>query len=696
MTSRSRILVLSFSILAPVFVVGIALLVYFLVPRFRAENANNTAAKRACTSFDVFDTLIGRRVNDPTDVYDIVEAQGISGFKALRIQAQKQSDCSWHSIYAEYDKLSLCGTRERARIQELELCAEESVVYLIRSNASRVRDGDVLVSDMYLPSHAIRRLLRKAGFATAVNLHVSCDGKSSGAIWPKLQKLYSIKVHVGDNAHSDGSSPKECGIPTEVTAAYRFNWTEEYLFSEGARACGLALRQFRLQSPTPQYDLGRMQFEFNLLLLLHMSHIIGKIASAECLHNILLCTRDGCLLEYILPVLYPSLNCVRFHTSRMAYRNSNAAYDAYLRSVYIPNETVIFDLHGTFNSGRATFMRVFGHLPRVHLFDTYITEANKFPGFTFSYTTIGDWLERINLDVVGPLVEITSAGKDIRAPPAYDIPPATEAHSIVKSFAEFIQTHETAFHQLSLLPQQWLHILSEAKGRRLPNNVKQYKDDDDSQSLTEVANTKSTPKGTLYGDKHGYTHHYQHILNPFNTQTRITLLEIGLSSFGSTSTPSLDMWEQYYGSRVRTVGFDKDRAFTRCTAASRNIIIGNQSSPKDLARCSPFGPYDIIIDNGSHISAHQQVSLKCLWPLLKTGGVYVIENLHQDDTKTTANMLQKWENGSECFTEFMDEVSAELVRASAIISFYKSFAQSTQYDEAQLQYAMAVLTKVGI
>jgi hypothetical protein len=38
------------------------------------------------------------------------------------------------------------------------------------------------------------------------------------------------------------------------------------------------------------------------------------------------------------------------------------------------------------------------------------------------------------------------------------------------------------------------------------------------------------------------------------------------------------------------------------------------------------GPFDIIIDDGSHITSHQILSFETLWAYLNVGGTYVIED----------------------------------------------------------------------
>lgn len=102
------------------------------------------------------------------------------------------------------------------------------------------------------------------------------------------------------------------------------------------------------------------------------------------------------------------------------------------------------------------------------------------------------------------------------------------------------------------------------------------------------------------------------------------LLEIGLAQGGS-----LHLWRDYLGEGCKVVGLDLDPTCKRFEADGFPIYIGDQSDPALLARIADeHGPFDIIVDDGSHISEHQIASFKALFPRLKDGGVYACEDLH--------------------------------------------------------------------
>ena len=125
-------------------------------------------------------------------------------------------------------------------------------------------------------------------------------------------------------------------------------------------------------------------------------------------------------------------------------------------------------------------------------------------------------------------------------------------------------------------------------------------------------------------------HHYDDVYEAFFGPLRsdpVTLLEIGVGDEDyALGGGSLQLWAEYFPT-ARIVGIDlydksaldDDRITTR---------VCDQSSIPDLQRLSAdLGPFDIVIDDGSHHGRDVNLSLFGLFPLLQPGGLYVIEDL---------------------------------------------------------------------
>ena len=61
----------------------------------------------------------------------------------------------------------------------------------------------------------------------------------------------------------------------------------------------------------------------------------------------------------------------------------------------------------------------------------------------------------------------------------------------------------------------------------------------------------------------------------------------------------------------------------------RIVEIGSQRDPQFLQSiCVRYGPFDVVIDDGSHLTADILTSLYHLWGCLSDKAVYAIEDLH--------------------------------------------------------------------
>jgi hypothetical protein len=102
---------------------------------------------------------------------------------------------------------------------------------------------------------------------------------------------------------------------------------------------------------------------------------------------------------------------------------------------------------------------------------------------------------------------------------------------------------------------------------------------------------------------------------------RTTLLEIGILNGNS-----LLAWQAFFpfGS---VVGCDIEPK-PELAGPRRRIFQTDQSSAPDLQRVvREEGPFDIIIDDGSHRNAHQLFTFQELFSSLRTNGVYIIEDV---------------------------------------------------------------------
>lgn len=105
--------------------------------------------------------------------------------------------------------------------------------------------------------------------------------------------------------------------------------------------------------------------------------------------------------------------------------------------------------------------------------------------------------------------------------------------------------------------------------------------------------------------------------------TPVKILEIGVEEGGS-----LQLWKEYFGDKCEIVGIDINPK-TKFEEPQIKVEIGSQTDANFLSEIeNKYGPFDIIIDDGSHLQMDVLNSFSFLYPKLKKGGVYIIEDMH--------------------------------------------------------------------
>jgi 23S rRNA U2552 (ribose-2'-O)-methylase RlmE/FtsJ len=127
----------------------------------------------------------------------------------------------------------------------------------------------------------------------------------------------------------------------------------------------------------------------------------------------------------------------------------------------------------------------------------------------------------------------------------------------------------------------------------------------------------------------------------------IQILEIGVYRGAS-----LKLWKKFFGENARIIGIDIDQNCKQFDQSIKNIHveIGSQADPVFLKTLiDKYGPFDLIIDDGSHVVSHQLASFNALFlEGLKNSGTYFIEDLEgnywdnglKDRKHTTVDLIK--------------------------------------------------------
>ena len=171
--------------------------------------------------FDVFDTLITRRLAEPADIFLYVEKSLGDGFPfSLNRKAAEDQCCreigdayTIDDIYRRLGEQAGLSQDQTSRLLKAELAAEArfaapkremaSVFFQCLGAGKRV----YLVSDMYLYAVQIERILLSCGISGQHGLFVSSElgaTKAAGTIWPRISAITGDDfVHIGDDERAD-------------------------------------------------------------------------------------------------------------------------------------------------------------------------------------------------------------------------------------------------------------------------------------------------------------------------------------------------------------------------------------------------------------------------------------------------------------------------------------------------------------
>ena len=147
--------------------------------------------------------------------------------------------------------------------------------------------------------------------------------------------------------------------------------------------------------------------------------------------------------------------------------------------------------------------------------------------------------------------------------------------------------------------------------------------------------------GTDKNSTHCYVEHfYEEAFEPYRNK-KVSVLEIGISG-----GYSLRLWKEYFKKAKTIVGIDNRPevvAEVNRSIPGVEFYYGDAYTQEMVDKLPKF---DIIIDDGCHKTDYQVKAIELYLPLLKEGGLYVIEDIQHgypkySDFKDPYSMLQE-------------------------------------------------------
>jgi SAM-dependent methyltransferase len=180
-------------------------------------------------------------------------------------------------------------------------------------------------------------------------------------------------------------------------------------------------------------------------------------------------------------------------------------------------------------------------------------------------------------------------------------------------------------------------------------------------TLDEIGIDHQTDKASqfsrTYAQPHDYLRHLEKFFAPLRDEM-IKMVEIGVGG-----GESIRMWLEYFAVG-RIVGVDNvcdtNQWNTVDPPADRRyrFVHGDQTD-ETMWRCfkADYGSdFDIAIDDGSHFNDGVIVAFQGLWPLLRSGGLYVVEDIGCSYGAGNIFVKPGWPSHTEWLKGLIDEM----------------------------------------
>ena len=360
-------------------------------------------------SFDVFDTLVSRECNLPEELFSVVEKKLREkycadyfnddiyyGFSDIRKMAERIVANSYdkqnvisdrytlEDIYdqlAEIQNISLDKARELEKLElETEYELSQPMIDNICLCEQLILNGKrvVLISDMYLSSAQIRKLLSKhSNLLVEIPLFVSCEcgaqkatGKLFYEVKNELSADYSLWKHYGDNYYSDYLIPRAFGINAVHIEKKGLSYDTNGSLNRIKNSIEFEVNNIEITDTSK-----RVGYIYGGKILVPYVLWCIKVAQNNDVEDIYFIARDGYVLKEIADIIIgdtgKNIKTHYLYGSRTAWKkdenNWNSVREYFKQEVDFSKKNLFIDLQGTGKSINRVFDELKNDIDQIQL-----------------------------------------------------------------------------------------------------------------------------------------------------------------------------------------------------------------------------------------------------------------------------------------------------------------------------------------
>jgi predicted HAD superfamily hydrolase len=201
--------------------------------------------KAEVVSFDVFDTAVLRKLDQPHRLFQLMlpqiskvlgdrarnfpAARGVAEWttRMQMAEGQRYAEVRLQEIYKTVADVFGLGDTAVQELRELEIrselaiCCQNPFIYSVYRHCVDIGKKVIFLSDMYLPQRVVAEILDNCGYSKYQALLVSSESrksKATGTLYAEVLQRTGVApkrwLHIGDNAHSDVGRARILGIAT--------------------------------------------------------------------------------------------------------------------------------------------------------------------------------------------------------------------------------------------------------------------------------------------------------------------------------------------------------------------------------------------------------------------------------------------------------------------------------------------------